>query len=955
MYKIVLYIGAVCIALYTSFVQAAETPTLVKDIYPSNSADIRNAVFVNGVLLFRASDASNGAELWKSDGTSSGTTLVKDIRAGSTGSLLDSFAVFNNLLLFSANDGTYGFELWKSDGTEGGTTLVKDIYTGSSANSSSPGYITQFGSYAYFMATDATYGTELWRTDGTTGGTALFKDIRTGSGSSVPVNMTVVGSIMYFFANNGTTGSELWKTDGTADGTVLVKDIYSGASGSSGSILTAVGSTLFFTANDGTNGVELWKSDGTEGGTTLVKDIYSGATGSSPYSFTVIGSTLYFAANDNTNGTELWKSDGTTGGTVMVKNINTSTHSYPGTFAILDGSTLIFDAADASNGTELWKSDGTEGGTTLVKNIRSGATGSSPTDFKALGSKVYFTANDGTNGVELWETDGTTDGTVMVYNIASGGTSSTPDDLVAGTSSLYFKISSPNTGLWKLEVIEPPTVTTTGTSTVSTSTAILLGNITDIGITTATVRGFNYGTTTAYSATTSSSGSFTSGSYSETITGLTCETIYHIRAFAQNSTGIGYGSDASFTTSTCEYAPTVTTSSTTDVTLSSATLNGNITSTGNVTVTERGFNYGTTTTYSATTTSSGSFSTGTYTQGLTDLICETTYHVRAYAKNYVGVSYGSDETFTTGTCEYAPTITTQAVSDITVDSGVFNGTIVSTGNVTVTERGFNYGTTIAYSATTSNSGSFSAGSYTGTVSDLECATTYHVRAYAENAVGISYGSDQEFVTSACPVTVTEESVVTRPRSQIMRAPLPYTAYTYSNFSKNNEVSSIKYVPVKQGQRSEDIRNLQKFLNSEGYTVALAGPGSAGNETDFFGNKTFEALKKFQMDAQIPVTGVLDEITKNLLDKKQTEANSLKVPQKIILPGERNSDVKKLQSLLIEIQVGPFAKELAKYGSTGYFGPTTREAVKEFQRKNNIQPTGNFGPQTQKALLKLISQ
>ncbi|MCY7349968.1 MAG: hypothetical protein LH606_04790 [Cytophagaceae bacterium] len=85
---------------------------------------------VNGTLYFRADDATNGFELWKSDGITGGTVLVKDILTGSSGSDPRDLTNFNGTLYFTADDGIHGPELWKSDGTREGTILVKDINPG---------------------------------------------------------------------------------------------------------------------------------------------------------------------------------------------------------------------------------------------------------------------------------------------------------------------------------------------------------------------------------------------------------------------------------------------------------------------------------------------------------------------------------------------------------------------------------------------------------------------------------------------------------------------------------------------------------------------------------------------------------------------------------------------------------------------------------------------------------
>src|SRR5207248_6883299 len=107
---------------------------------PSTPGNLTN---VNGTLFFSAYDGTDGQELWKSDGTVAGTVLVKDIYPGAyypTGyysspygphsSSPSNLTNVNGTLFFTANDGTHGSELWKSDGTTTGTALVKDINPG---------------------------------------------------------------------------------------------------------------------------------------------------------------------------------------------------------------------------------------------------------------------------------------------------------------------------------------------------------------------------------------------------------------------------------------------------------------------------------------------------------------------------------------------------------------------------------------------------------------------------------------------------------------------------------------------------------------------------------------------------------------------------------------------------------------------------------------------------------
>ena len=72
---------------------------------------------LKGTLIFSATDATHGDELWKSDGTGGGTVLLKDINPGVTGSRPRSLTVVGNTVFFTATDATHGTELWKTDGT----------------------------------------------------------------------------------------------------------------------------------------------------------------------------------------------------------------------------------------------------------------------------------------------------------------------------------------------------------------------------------------------------------------------------------------------------------------------------------------------------------------------------------------------------------------------------------------------------------------------------------------------------------------------------------------------------------------------------------------------------------------------------------------------------------------------------------------------------------------------
>jgi ELWxxDGT repeat protein len=132
----------------------------------------------------------------------------------------------NGLLYFKATNGTNGEELWKSDGTPAGTVEVKDIYTG--AIGSVPDDLTIWDNKLYFAANDDTHGREIWVSDGTAIGTQILKNIKPFGLSSNPSNFVVVNNVLFFSADDGISGYEWWYTDGTAAQTNLLADVNPG-------------------------------------------------------------------------------------------------------------------------------------------------------------------------------------------------------------------------------------------------------------------------------------------------------------------------------------------------------------------------------------------------------------------------------------------------------------------------------------------------------------------------------------------------------------------------------------------------------------------------------------------------------------------------------------------------------------------------------------------------------
>ena len=313
-----------------------------------------------------------------------------------------------------------------------------------------------------------------------------------------------------------------------------------------------------------------------------------------------------------------------------------------------------------------------------------------------------------------------------------------------------------------------PTLGTQAISNITNSTAISGGNITDDGGTPVLGRGICWSPapepTTAGTCAAEGAGA---GSYIALMTGLTSNTLYHARAYATNAQGTSYGEDLSFTTIVLQLAA-VTTAAPNSISYTTAMGGGNVTNDNGSPVTSRGLCWATTpapTTADSAYTEAGGL--GAFTASLTGLTANTTYHVRAFAVNGGGTSYGNEVGFTTP-APSLPSLTTRPISGISSNIAGSGGVISTDGGSAITAKGvcwsLNPAPTIANSKTADGTG---PASYNSTMTGLNPLTLYYVRAYATNGLGTSYGNEVSFTTTelvnpgpTVPVVGTSISTIT---------------------------------------------------------------------------------------------------------------------------------------------------------------------------------------------------
>ncbi len=388
---------------------------LLKDIEPGpGSSDARGFLSLGKTLYFAAKLSNTSVELWRSDGTSTGTNRVITLsaqRGGLQPLLLEPMDARRLVIVHHDN-------IYLSDGTAAGT---RKIGQGQLA-----GATTQA---VYYTVDTGRLTADLWKNDGSGKASVRIAPSLRADGESAALGTTLIFSMSPLATLNR---RQLWRTDGTAAGTFKLADAMFG-------LREFRGRVYFANRPTGAGDSELWVTNGTLAGTGQLLDIHP--TGSSePRGLTVVGTRLWFSAA-NAAGREPWSTDGTGAGTRMVKDINSSTH--PSMTPFVGGFTDVYGEPHfiTADPVGLWRTDGSTGGTRQLAAFPIGA--ASGPAVSALGQLFCPMSGD------LWRYDDPPLGPTRLARVSLQAAIELDDAVLFRGRG--FVSSVPNDGLWRTD------------------------------------------------------------------------------------------------------------------------------------------------------------------------------------------------------------------------------------------------------------------------------------------------------------------------------------------------------------------------------------------------------------------------------------------------------------------------------------------------------------------------
>lgn len=408
------------IGIFLSVAVIGQT-TFLADPYRNlgnEGSQIRNIIQFDGAMYF-GPGASKTSGLWKSDGTEGGTQQIAD------GFRIRELVATDNLMVFSAASSETGIELWVSDGTTSGTSLLKDFELG--PFSANPTYLRVSGNFVYFSVYSNGVGVELWRTDGTLLETQLVKDISPGLANSYIQEMVPYQSGVAFTISNGSQLG-LWYSDGSIAGTNILGLPAQVMNPGRAKNLKVIDDALYFTIRpNGQN--ELWRTNLTQTDSLTSLGGSSNAQVSDKSFFRFQDD--YFYTRKITIGADtlrLFKTDSLFSTTTLLQE-------FPTTLAQINGlhispTKILMNIRYQFGGSEIWSSDGL-----IAQSIRQDTIVSTPRHIIGVDSLMLLEFQDG-----LWRTDGTVAGTYLLSEFHVNYNSFAPQN-TGKTTYINFKNS----------------------------------------------------------------------------------------------------------------------------------------------------------------------------------------------------------------------------------------------------------------------------------------------------------------------------------------------------------------------------------------------------------------------------------------------------------------------------------------------------------------------------------
>lgn len=378
------------------------------------------------MILFVANTATSGVELWKTDGTTGGTLLLKDINAGTAGSNPSMFTNYNGQVYFIAsNGGSYG--IWKTDGTTAGTVLVADA--GIAATISLPEVILRCVFHVYDGSLYFTQGTQLIKIN-VSQTTIHLANMPQGSSFAAAANKifyqtterSAVNSTYYLFLNalDIVTG-------------IITPEISSVEAGLGNfpSAISVNNNFFFIRKNYVSQSVTIYSYNIASTAATLITGSYF----SEIFDFKILDGILYFVGKSSlSSNTSSYKICKVVNNAVEV--VYTTTDNIQ-LLSVINGALYFQQRLAGLPDVTLFKTNGLAGDAQAINTF-----GGNITELNNTNNWIYFSVTNNNLGYELWKTDGTLANTSLIQDKVTGAGSFKPNKLTPLINNGLFLIGT---------------------------------------------------------------------------------------------------------------------------------------------------------------------------------------------------------------------------------------------------------------------------------------------------------------------------------------------------------------------------------------------------------------------------------------------------------------------------------------------------------------------------------